>query len=121
MNFRDFWLSNISAEKPQYKAVFFDVDGTIVSGGMSMPGAESTLQWLREIKTPFFCLIHLNGERGNVAGIRISIRRGSKRHGQSRIPFAGCLPAIFASQREGFVNAGEECGAEAPAQLGASR
>ena len=56
MNFRDFWLSNISAEKPQYKAVFFDVDGTIVSGGMPMPGAESTLQWLREIKTPFLCL-----------------------------------------------------------------
>lgn len=56
MNFRDFWLSNISAEKPRYRAVLFDVDGTVIYAGKPTPGAEKTLQWLRSMNTPFFFL-----------------------------------------------------------------
>lgn len=56
MIFRDFWLSNISASLPAYKAILFDVDGTVVSGRNPMPGAEKTLRWLREINTPFLFL-----------------------------------------------------------------
>lgn len=54
--FRDFWLSNISAAVPAYKAVIFDIDGTVVAGRNPLPGAEETLQWLRRMNTPFLFL-----------------------------------------------------------------
>ena len=56
MTFRDFWQSNISADKPAFRAVLFDVDGTVVSGGKPLPGADETLQWLRNENTPFLFL-----------------------------------------------------------------
>jgi len=56
VTFKDYWQSNISAGKPRYKAVFFDVDGTVVSGRNAMPGAAETINFLRSIKTPFLFL-----------------------------------------------------------------
>ena len=53
MNFRDFWLSNISEKNPRFKALLFDVDGTVVSGRTALPGAENFLQYLRQSGTPF--------------------------------------------------------------------
>ena len=56
MTFRDFWQSNISADCPRYRAVLFDVDGTVVSGRKPLPGANETLHWLRSDGTPFLFL-----------------------------------------------------------------
>ena len=53
MNFQDFWLSNISEKNPRFKALLFDVDGTVVSGRAPLPGAENFLQYLRKNGTPF--------------------------------------------------------------------
>ncbi|MBE6380990.1 MAG: HAD-IIA family hydrolase [Lentisphaerae bacterium] len=72
MIFRDFWQSNISADKPALRAILFDVDGTIVSGRTPIPGAEKTLNFLRENNTPFLFLTndshHSPAEKARLIG-----------------------------------------------------
>lgn len=72
MKFREFWQANISAEKPALRALLFDVDGTVVSGRCPVPGAESTLDFLRAEKTPFLFLTndshHSPAEKAGLIG-----------------------------------------------------
>ncbi len=52
MMFFDWWCHNAS----QYKAILFDVDGTLISGPQLMPGADRIINWLREHNYPFALL-----------------------------------------------------------------
>ena len=36
-----------------FDALLFDIDGTLISGGKALPGAEETLEWLRDMHYPF--------------------------------------------------------------------
>ena len=56
MTFHDFWQNVSVTENSLFKAILFDVDGTIISCGVPMPGATELLNFLREIKTPFLFL-----------------------------------------------------------------
>ena len=56
MFFRDFWESSISTSSPMFRALLFDVDGTIVSGRKPMNGANELLRDLRSYGMPFFFL-----------------------------------------------------------------
>ena len=52
MTFFDWWCTNAS----NYKAILFDVDGTLISGPQLMPGADRIISWLREHHYPFALL-----------------------------------------------------------------
>ncbi|MCF6176845.1 MAG: HAD-IIA family hydrolase [Victivallaceae bacterium] len=52
MTFFDWWLKN----SIRYKAILFDVDGTLISGPQLMPGADRMISWLREHHYPFALL-----------------------------------------------------------------
>ncbi|MCK5845282.1 MAG: HAD-IIA family hydrolase [Victivallales bacterium] len=48
-SFLDWWKENV----PDYSAILFDIDGTIISGGKALPGAERLLSFLRTAEFPF--------------------------------------------------------------------
>jgi HAD superfamily hydrolase (TIGR01450 family) len=52
MTFLDWWLDNAA----NYKAILFDIDGTLISGPQLMPGADHLISWLREHNYPFSLL-----------------------------------------------------------------
>jgi HAD superfamily hydrolase (TIGR01450 family) len=52
MTFFNWWCDNAS----RYKAILFDVDGTLISGPQLMPGADRMISWLREHHYPFALL-----------------------------------------------------------------
>ncbi len=45
------WWSERGAKS--FDALLFDIDGTLLSGGKALPGAEATLDWLRATRFPF--------------------------------------------------------------------
>ncbi len=48
--FIDWWTERGSKS---FDALLFDIDGTLISGGKALPGAEETLEWLRDTRYPF--------------------------------------------------------------------
>ncbi len=50
--FTDWWQEH----KNEYQALLFDIDGTLLSAGKALPGAEALLELLRADKFPFFLL-----------------------------------------------------------------
>ncbi len=50
--FIDWWREH----KAEYQALLFDIDGTLLSAGKALPGAEELLAFLRVNKFPFFLL-----------------------------------------------------------------
>ncbi len=51
-NFYDWWCEH----HHRYRAVMFDVDGTLIAGPRLMPGADKIISWLRQHNFPFALL-----------------------------------------------------------------
>ncbi|OGV47858.1 MAG: hypothetical protein A2017_00110 [Lentisphaerae bacterium GWF2_44_16] len=50
--FMEWWEKN----SQKFKAVFFDIDGTLISGRRLLPGADKMLDWLKSRNFPFYLL-----------------------------------------------------------------
>lgn len=70
-NFRKWWGKNSGS----YKAILFDVDGTIISGRHALPGAVELLQELRNSQFPF-CLLTNDGNHSAEEKSEIMHNRG---------------------------------------------
>lgn len=49
-------LPILQAQRGDFDAVFFDIDGTLTDHGHALPGTAETLAWLRQEQIPFLCL-----------------------------------------------------------------
>ena len=70
-NFSNWWEKN----KSLYKAILFDVDGTIISGRHALPGAIELLQELRNSQFPF-CMLTNDGNHSPEEKSEIMQHRG---------------------------------------------
>ena len=52
ISFWQWWQDNAG----DYKALLFDVDGTLISGSRMLPGADLLINWLRKHDFPFYLL-----------------------------------------------------------------
>lgn len=50
--FFDWWLLNAN----YYRAILFDIDGTLIAGKNMLPGSDKMIKWLRDHEFPFFLL-----------------------------------------------------------------
>ena len=98
MNFQDFWLSNISEKNPPYKALLFDVDGTLVSGRKPLPGAENFLQLLRKNNTPF-CFLTNDSNHSQAEKVACMVRSQVTAYGHEVISCGNALK-IFAEKEK---------------------
>ncbi|MBN1863624.1 MAG: HAD hydrolase-like protein [Victivallales bacterium] len=74
--FLKWWSGNLG----DYSAIFFDIDGTLISGGRALPGAADVIKLLRDSRFPF-CLLTNDGNHSleeksgilNAGGLDISV------------------------------------------------
>ena len=72
-NFKNWWLDN----SHNFDAVFFDIDGTLISGKYALPGAPEILSLFRNNKTPFILLTN-DGNHSLLEKSKILNKRGIK-------------------------------------------
>ena len=69
--FREWWQRNSN----DYRAILFDIDGTLISGRHALPGAQALINILRDSQFPF-CLLTNDGNNSTEEKSAIMCRRG---------------------------------------------
>ncbi len=80
-----------------YSAMFFDIDGTLISGGRALPGAAEVIQTLRDSQFPF-CLLTNDGNH-SLEEKREILKRGGLHISTDEMVSCGSALKVLAAER----------------------